>query len=82
MGVVKITDQYYRNASWHEPTGYRVREVIAEGRQVPFKVYGMFGYTAPPAVKGGEKDNVKVGFLLRAKKPGQERKVQIVFEKI
>jgi hypothetical protein len=82
VGVVKVTDQYYRNESWHEPTGYRVREVLYEGRPLPFKVYGMFGYAAPPAVKGGEKDNVKVGFLMRAEKPGRERKVQIVFEKI
>ncbi len=80
VGIVKVTDQYYRNESWREPTGYHVREILQAGHRIPFKVYGMFGYMEPPAEKYGNKDNVKAGFLIRASKPGQKQKVRIVFE--
>ena len=81
VGVVKVTDQYYRNESWHEPTGYRVRDVLHNGRPLPFKVYGMFGFAAPPAINGGDRDNVKACFLLRVAAPGRNDKVQIIFGK-
>lgn len=82
VGVVKVTDQYYRNQSWHEPTGYRVREILHDGHRIPFEVYGMFGYMEPPSEKEGNKDNVKAGFLIRAAKPGEKHTVRIVFAKI
>ena len=81
VGIVKVTPLYYRDESWHEPTGYRVREILHDGRRIPFKVYGMFGYMEPPAEKDGNKDNVKAGFLIRATKPGRKITVRIVFAK-
>lgn len=80
-GVAQVTDFYYRNETWRQPTGYRVTRVLHYGRALPFKVYGLYGYAAPPAFVSGERDNVKVGFLLPARKPGMKEKVQIVFER-
>ncbi len=82
VGVVKVTDIYYREESWRKPTGYQVARIIHEGESLPFKIYGLYGYAAPPAVGSGDRDNVKAGFLLRAGKAGRKEKVQIEFERI
>ena len=41
----------------------------------------MFGFAALPAVNGGDRDNVKACFLLRAVELGRKDKVQIIFGK-
>jgi hypothetical protein len=81
-GIVKVTDAYYKDETWQKPTGYTVTQVLSDGKAVPFKVYALFAYEqASNYYTQSEKDNVKVGFLLRATGGNNKQRVTIVFEK-